>query len=88
VNYVNVTYFGMYLFDGIMTDTLMTIYYVMGCIYLWYCYAMFHLLSLKSHSFGKVLRCNFLITTKKVIFQRSCLRGTRLGWRTVGSITS
>jgi hypothetical protein len=36
--------------------------------YLWYCYVMFYLLSLKSHSLGKVFRCSFLITTRKVFF--------------------
>jgi hypothetical protein len=67
----------MYLFDGLMTDTLMTIYYVMDVErYLWYCCVMFHLLSLKSHSLGKVFRCNFLVTTRKVISWRSCLGGT------------
>jgi hypothetical protein len=91
VNYVDVTYLECIysLVDGLMTGTLVTTYYVMDVIlYLWYCYAMFHLLSLRSHSLGKVFRCSFLIMTRKVISRRSCLGGTWLGWRAVESITS
>jgi hypothetical protein len=29
-----------------------------------------------SHSLGKVARCSFLVTTRKVFSQRSCLGGT------------
>jgi hypothetical protein len=65
-----------------MTGTLVTIYYVMDVVlYLWYCYVIFRLLSLNSHSLG------FLVTTRKVIFRRSCLGGTWLGWRAIGLIT-
>jgi hypothetical protein len=71
-----------------MTGTLMTTCYVMNVIfYLWYCCVMFHLLSLKSHSLGKVFRCSFLITMRKMISQRLCLGRTWLGWRVVGSIS-
>jgi hypothetical protein len=77
------------LIDGLMTGTLMTTCYVMDVLfYLWYCCVMFYLLSLKSHNLGKVFRCSFLVTTRKVTFRRSCLGGTWLGWRAVGSITS
>jgi hypothetical protein len=43
--------------------------------YLWYCGVMFHLLSLKSHSFAKVSHCSFLVTTRKVISRKSCPGG-------------
>jgi hypothetical protein len=52
-----------------MIGTLMATCYVMDVVfYLWYCYVMFYLLSLKSHSLGKVFRCSFLVTTRKVFF--------------------
>jgi hypothetical protein len=52
-----------------MTGTLMTTCYVIDVVfYLWYCCVMFYLLSLKSHSLGKVFHCSFLVTTRKVFF--------------------
>jgi hypothetical protein len=70
VNYVDVTYLGCiyFLVDGLMTGTLVTTYYVIDVVfYLWYCCVMFHLLTLKSYSIGKVFHCSFLVTTRKVI---------------------
>jgi hypothetical protein len=62
-----------------MTGTLMTTCYVMDVVfYLWYYCVMFHLLSLKFHSLGKVFHYSFLVTTRKVISRRSCLEGH--GW--------
>ena len=84
-------YSELYLFpdDDLMTSTFDD--------YLWYygdvvfisgiCCVMF-IYYLKSHSLSKVFRCNFLVTTRKVISQKSCPRGTWLGWRAMGSITS
>ena len=56
--------------------------------YLWYCCVMFHLLSLNPIVFSKVFCYSFLVTMRKVFSRRSCLRGTWLGWRVVGSIIS
>jgi hypothetical protein len=59
-----------------MIGTLVTTYYAMNVVfYLWYCCVKFYLLSLKSHSLGKVFRCSFLVTKRKVISWRSCLGG-------------
>jgi hypothetical protein len=78
-----------FLVDSLLTGTLVANYYVMDVVlYLCYCCVMFHLLSLKSHSFGKVFCCSFLVMTRKVISRRSCEGGTWLEWRAVGSITS
>jgi hypothetical protein len=58
----------------------MTTYYVMDVVfYLWYCCVRFYLLSLKSHSLGKVFRCNFLVTTRKVISRRDMARMAHRG---------
>ena len=84
-------YFGMYLFPvvGLMTSTFGGyVWYDDVVLYLWYCYVMFHLLSLNPIVFSKVFCCSFLVTTRKVFSQRLCLGGTWLGWRTMGSITS
>jgi hypothetical protein len=52
-----------------MTSTLMATCYVMDVVfYLWYCCVIFYLLSLKSHSLGKVFRYSFLVMTRKVFF--------------------
>jgi hypothetical protein len=63
-----------------MIGTLMTTCYVMDVVfYLWYCCVMFYLLSLKSHSLGKVFRCSFLVTTRKVISRRDMAGMARHG---------
>jgi hypothetical protein len=63
-----------------MTGTLMTTCYVMDVVfYLWYYCVMFYLLSLKSHSLGKVFRCSFLVTTRKVISRRDMVGMARRG---------
>ena len=84
-------YFGMYLFPmvGLMTSTFGGyVWYYNMVLYLWYYYVMFCLLSLNLIVFSKVFHRSFLVTTRKLFFRRSCLRGTWLGWCAMRSITS